>query len=307
MGEAVHVIDVAPRDGFQAVSTWIPTKNKICIIQALIEANFQRIEAGAFVNPAAIPQMADTAIVHETVRAALIAGKKLRLSALVPNLRGAEDALASDITDLVYVVSASETHNNANVRRPVQASLDELQSVIKLLENRADPKLRVNIATAFDCPYEGRVGVEAVKDIIHPVAASGMAVEVALCDTTGRAFPDQVASVFRRCFEAFSNPSLDWCFHGHDTYGLGLSNALSAYEAGVRIFDAAAAGLGGCPFAPGASGNTASEDLVFMFHNMGIDTGINLGKLLDVADMIAELPDMDTGGHVRHLPRKRVL
>ena len=301
--EPVEIVDVAPRDGFQAISTWIPTETKTRTVHNLLAAGVRRVEVGAFVSPKAIPQMADTAEVHLAVERE--AG--VRLSTLVPNQQGAENAFGAGITDLVYVLSVSESHNQSNVRRPVQASLDELRQVIVRGRDQAGFKLRANIATAFDCPYEGRIEIDAVSRIIEPIAMAGIPVEFGICDTTGRAFPDQVAALFEHCLENFASSELNWCFHGHDTYGLGIANALYAYEAGVRVFDAAAAGLGGCPFAPGASGNTATEDLVFTFHNMGIDTGIDLEKLMDAATEVATISGADTGGHVRQLPRVRIV
>ena len=301
--EPVEIVDVAPRDGFQAISTWISTEIKTRTIHNLLAAGLRRVEVGAFVSPKAIPQMADTAQVHHAVDR----DAGVRLSTLVPNQQGAENAFRAGITDLVYVLSVSESHNKSNVRRPVQASLDDLLEVIARGRDQAGFRLRANIATAFDCPYEGRIEVDAVSRIIEPIAAAGIPVEFGICDTTGRAFPDQVAALFEHCHENFSSSELNWCFHGHDTYGLGIANALYAYEAGVRVFDAAAAGLGGCPFAPGASGNTATEDLVFTFHNMGINTGTDLEKLMEAAAEIATLSGADTGGHVRQLPRARII
>ncbi len=146
-----------------------------------------------------------------------------------------------------------------------------------------------------------------MRDIVKHIADLDVAVEFGLCDTTGRAFPDHVGDLCGELMESYkSGASIGWAFHGHDTFGLGVANALYAYNAGIRIFDAAAAGLGGCPFAPGASGNTASEDLVFAFENMGIATGLDLGRLLDAATLIETLPGADTGGHVRSLPRSRI-
>ena len=168
-------------------------------------------------------------------------------------------------------------------------------------------KLRVNAATSFDCPFEGRIDEDAVYRCIEQVLAFDYPVEIGLCDTTGRALPDHVAGLCAGAIERFSGGVANWAYHGHDTFGLGVANALYAYDAGVRVFDASVAGLGGCPFAPGATGNTASEDLVFTFEHMGIDTGVDLAKLLDVAEEVAALPDTDTGGHIRIVPRKRVL
>ncbi len=306
MKESVQIVEVAPRDGFQAVKTPIPTDRKIAVTRALMAAGFKRLEVGAFVSPKAIPQMADTQDVHAAL-AADIKAASLRLSTLVPNAIGAKNALQTGIADLVFVLSASESHNQSNVKRPVAESLGELEKIVEMGKQTSGFRLRVNIATVFDCPYEGRVPEQAVLDIIEQTLALGVPVEFGLCDTTGRAFPDHVADLCGQVVDQYKADSqIGWAFHGHDTYGLGVANALFAYGAGVRVFDAAAAGLGGCPFAPGASGNTASEDLVFTFENMGVATGVDLSKLLDATVLIEQLPGVDTGGHVRQLPRKRV-
>ncbi|WNK00668.1 hydroxymethylglutaryl-CoA lyase [Thalassospiraceae bacterium LMO-JJ14] len=301
--EAVILCDVAPRDGFQVVPTWIPTETKVRIIEGLAAAGMKRIEAGAFVSPKHVPQMADTAEVHATVKVPA----DVALTTLVPNLRGAENALAAGVADIGYVFSVSESHNKSNVRRPVAASIAELGEVIQAGRDHDGFKLRVNAATSFDCPFEGRVPEDDVYRAIEQVLAFGYPVEIGLCDTTGRALPDHVGALCAGAIERFSDGVVGWAYHGHDTFGLGVANALYAYEAGVRVFDASVAGLGGCPFAPGATGNTASEDLVFTFEHMGIATGIDLAKLLDVAEEVAALPDTDTGGHIRIVPRARVL
>ena len=250
--------------------------------------------------------MKDTAEIHKTL-APKHASKDIRLSTLVPNAIGGKSALQAGVCDLVFVLSASESHNNSNVRRNVAESLVELQEIVKAGRDVDDFQLRVNIATVFDCPYEGRTPEKAVLDIIEQILAMDTPVEFGLCDTTGRGLPDHVAGLCGELVDRYqSDTQSDWAFHGHDTYGLGVANALYAYDAGIRIFDTAAAGLGGCPFAPGASGNTASEDLVFTFENMGISTGVDLDKLLDAAALIDALPEVDTGGHVRFLPRSRI-
>jgi hydroxymethylglutaryl-CoA lyase len=301
--ERVEIVDVAPRDGFQAVGPWIPTETKVAVVEGLLAAGVRRIETGAFVSPKAIPQMADTAEVHAAVKRP----EGTRLCALVPNETGVRRALEAGITDLVYVFSVTESHNQGNVRRPVADSLAELERVFELGRDVEGFQLRVNVATAFDCPFEGRVPSAAVLACLDKVTAQGFPMEIGLCDTTGRAFPDQVADLFDRAQRAYDGAGCTWAFHGHDTFGLGVSNALYAYQAGVRVFDAAAAGLGGCPFAPGATGNTASEDLVFTFQNMGVETGIDLERLLAVAEDIAVLPQAATGGHIRTVPRARAL
>jgi len=299
----VNICDVAPRDGFQVVKTRIPTETKVAVVEGLAHAGLKHIETGAFVSPKHVPQMADTVDVHKAARV----GDDVRLTALVPNLRGAANAFAAGIGDIAYVFSASESHNASNVRRPIEASVAEFGEVIAMGKQRDDFKLRVNIATVFDCPFEGRVDEDAVYRAIESVLAFGQTLTLGLCDTTGRAIPDHVAGVCHGALARFGQDNLDWVFHGHDTFGLGVANALYAYDAGVRGFDASVAGLGGCPFAPGATGNTATEDLVFTFTNMGIATGIDLAALLDVAKIVGALPDTDTGGHIRFVPRARAL
>lgn len=303
MTDTVEICDVAPRDGFQVVKTWIPTETKITVVEALIGAGVKRIETGAFVSPKHVPQMSDTVEVHQKANVP----DDVRLSVLVPNLRGALDALANGVTDIVYVYSVSESHNKSNVRRPVAASIAELGDLIEQSKDVEGFKLRVNLATVFDCPFEGRVAEDDVMRGMEQVIGFGVPLEFGLCDTTGRAIPDHVAGVCEAAITRFGSDDIGWAYHGHDTFGLGVANALYAYQAGIRVFDSAAAGLGGCPFAPGATGNTATEDLVFTFENMGIDTGIDLAKLLDAAEMVAGIPDADTGGHIRVVPRERAL
>jgi hydroxymethylglutaryl-CoA lyase len=304
--EPVQIVEVAPRDGFQAVKPFIPTHTKIAVVEALMEAEYRRLEVGAFVSPKAIPQMADTAKIH-AVFAVKSSTRPVRLSTLVPNAIGGQMALDAGVRDLVFVLSASESHNHSNVRRTIAESQEELEIIVTAGRQIDGFQLRVNIATVFDCPYEGRTPEKAVLDIIEHTLEMGIPIEFGLCDTTGRGFPDHVATLCGELVDKHkADTSVAWAFHGHDTYGLGVANALSAYNAGIRIFDAAAAGLGGCPFAPGASGNTASEDLVFTFENMGISTGVDLNKLLDATALIDSLPDVDTGGHVRLLPRLRI-
>jgi len=304
--DPVQIVEVAPRDGFQAVKRFIPTPTKIAVVEALMEAKYRRLEVGAFVSPKAIPQMADTAKIH-AVFAAKSPSRAICLSTLVPNAIGGQMALDAGVRDLVFVLSASESHNQSNVRRTIAESQEELEIIVAAGRQLDGFKLRVNIATVFDCPYEGRTPEKAVLDIIEHTLEMDIPVEFGLCDTTGRGFPDHVATLCDELVDQHKfDTSVAWAFHGHDTYGLGVANALFAYEAGIRVFDAAAAGLGGCPFAPGASGNTASEDLVFTFENMGISTGVDLNKLLDATALIDALPDIDTGGHVRLLPRLRI-
>ncbi|NKC12808.1 MAG: hydroxymethylglutaryl-CoA lyase [Gammaproteobacteria bacterium] len=311
---AVEIVDVAPRDGFQSVKPYIPTPAKAEIVRALLNAGVKRVETGSFVSPKAVPQLADTAEVHQTLGPSTSGpAKNYRLPALIANARGGARALAAGVSDLVYVFSVSETHNRANVRKSVAESVEELKQVIHTHRGTPGFRLRVNVATAFDCPYAGRIDAAAVMPWLDAVMELARdepdgAFEFGICDTTGRAFPDQVGALFEQAITTFgTGETVAWAFHGHDTFGLGVANALAAHGAGVRVFDAAAAGLGGCPFAPGATGNTATEDLVFTFENMGITTGIDIERLLAVADTIAALPGARVGGHLRGVPRQRVL
>lgn len=300
----VEIVEVAPRDGFQSIREPLPTDEKIRCIQALVEAGITRLEIGSFVSPKAIPQMADTG---ELV-AAFADQPALRLSALVPNLKGAVLALSHGIREVVYVVSVSETHNRRNVRRSVDESLADLGRVIERLRETDGTRLRLDLGTSFDCPFEGTIGWHQVDRVLGEALelAGELPLEVALCDTTGRATPYQVADHVTHLRERHAGPGLDWGFHGHDTYGMGVANALFALHHGATAVDTACAGLGGCPFAPGATGNTATEDLLYALQGGGVATGIDLPRLLEAADHIAALPGGQTASHLRQVPRERV-
>jgi len=298
----VQLTEVAPRDGFQSIAELVPTRTKIELIRELIASGFERVEIGSFVSPRAIPQMADTGDIAEYFKDR----SDLRLSALVPNAKGAERALRREVGELVYVVSASEAHNLSNVHRSIERSLQELVEIVRMRDADRAFRMRVDVATAFDCPFEGTVPLDQVRSVVERIAEIAGTVEIALCDTTGRANPYGVEERFRALMAA-AGTGIDWAYHGHDTFGMGVANALFAFRAGVRTFDASAAGLGGCPFAPGATGNTATEDLVFAFEGGGIDTGIDMASLLDVADRIAGLEGASLGGHLRRVPRDRAI
>jgi hydroxymethylglutaryl-CoA lyase len=292
MTTAVEIVEVAPRDGFQPIGPWIPTETKITFLQRLAAAGLRRIEIGSFVSATAIPQLRDTAKL--IAAAARIPG--LRPQVLVPTARRGRDAVAAGARFLVYVLSASEAHNRSNVRRSVAESVEDYARLLDGLP--AGTELRINLATAFDCPFEGRMPVGPVLDLLGRLTALRPDVEICLCDTTGRATPDHVAQLAAAAMA--SRPQVaTWAYHAHDTYGLGLATTYAAYREGVRVFDAAAGGLGGCPFAPGATGNVATEDVVWMFERMGIGTGVDLGALLPVAQDAAALPGASAGGRAR--------
>jgi hydroxymethylglutaryl-CoA lyase len=287
----VEIVEVGPRDGFQPIGPFIPTEQKLAIIRGCAEAGLRRIEAGAFVGTAAVPQMADA----EEILAGTAVLPGVEAQMLVPNPRHARRALQAGARHLVYVISVSEPHNRSNVRRSVAESVEDF---IGLLPELQGIRLRMNIATAFDCPFVGRVDPEATMALVGQLAVLRPDAEFCLCDTTGRADPAHVAQLHKACAETFPSVA-GWAFHGHDTYGLGLANVQAAYAVGVRVFDAAVAGLGGCPFAPGATGNVATEDVAWMFARMGIGTGIDLDSLLEVAATAAVIPGGLPGGRVR--------
>ena len=290
--QAVEIVEVGPRDGFQSIGPLIETAAKISMIEQLYQAGIRRMETTSFVSPKAVAQLADAA---EIVQAA--AGLPgLDAQVLVPTARYAEQAVAAGAQHLCAVLSVSERHNLGNVRRTPMESVEDYGRMIASLP--AGIKMRLNVATEFDCPHDGRIATDAVLKLLDPLVAIAADVEIALCDTTGRADPVQVRELFGLARDKFPQVRA-WAFHGHDTYGLGSANALAAWDAGIRVFDASISGLGGCPFAPGATGNVATEDLVWMFEHMGVSTGIDLERLLLPASSAAELPGAQIGGRVR--------
>jgi len=299
---SVAIVEVAPRDGFQVVKPLIPTPRKIQIIEALAGCGFERMEIGAFVSPKAIPQMADIGEILTKARLP----NALRRQVLVPNRKGLEQAIAAGAREVGWVVSVSESHNRSNVRRSVEESFADFEAAWAEL-GREVSFLRFNLATSFDCPFEGRTREENVIGAVERLLATVPRLEIGIADTTGRAAPNHVRALLGTLIPRFASEAVTFCFHGHDTYGLGVANAIAAYEAGVRVIDGAAAGLGGCPFAPGASGNTATEDLVFAFEHMGVTTGIDLAKLLGAADLAATVAPEQSSGRLRGVPRKRAL
>lgn len=301
--QTVDIVEVAPRDGFQAVKPFISTETKLSLIEELAACGFPRMEIGSFVSPKAIPQLADTGEILK--RAKLPKG--LRLQVLVPNARGLEAAMAAGVGEVAWVISVSESHNRNNVRRTVDESFRDFEAAWGSLAGRERPKLRLGLSTCFDCPFEGRIPEDAVVRLVERTVAAAPDVEIGICDTTGRAAPDHVGTLFGRLVPRFGSERVTFAYHGHDTYNLGVANAIEAYRQGVRVIDGAAGGLGGCPFAPGASGNTASEDLVFAFEHMGVKTGVDLSRLLAAADRVVEVAPDQASGRLRVVPRRRAL
>lgn len=275
----IRVTDITARDGFQNIKEWIPTEVKIEIIDALAAAGVTKMEATSFVSPKAIPQMADAAAIIAHMREKL---PLVKLVALAPNLRGAENAARAGVPEISYIISASPAHNKANINRTHEESLNDLESI-----TRTFPALTVNLSMSavFGCPFDGEISIKQVVWLLEESVKRGAA-SVSLCDTIGVGNPVQVKAVVAAVREVF--PTLPMALHLHDTHGMGLANTFAALEMGVDTFETAAGGLGGCPFAPGAAGNTSTEDMVNMMHRMGITTGVDLEKLLRAVAIVKE-------------------
>ncbi len=286
----IRITEVGPRDGFQNVKTFIPTEDKIAIIEGLIESGLTTLEITSFVSPKAIPQMADAAKICDAILAKY--DGKIQASALVPNFRGAQLALDAGIREATCVISVTEAHNKANVNRTHEESLQELA---KIKEGLPGLKMRVDLATVFACPFDGWVQPEAVAALVTRIKGVGID-KIVLCDTIGVATPDRVYGLSKYILNHF--PDMDFSLHLHDTRGVGLANTIAGIQAGMTSFETSVGGLGGCPFAPGAAGNTATEDVVNLLKDMGVKTGVDLTKLLSVVKLVGEKVDADLSSHM---------
>ncbi|MDE1198029.1 MAG: hydroxymethylglutaryl-CoA lyase [Pseudomonas sp.] len=288
--ERLIVQEVSPRDGLQIEPTWVETADKIALIDQLSLAGFSRIEAGSFVSPKAIPALRDGDEVFRGIQR----HPGVIYVALIPNLKGAQRAIDAGADELNLVMSASQTHNLANMRMRCEQSLTAFADVVSFAAGSA-VSLNGSIATTFGCPFEGKIDEDRVLQIVDAYLELGMK-GISLADTTGMANPRQVHRLVQRVLTRI--PASALTLHFHNTRGLGLSNVLAAYEAGARRFDASLGGLGGCPFAPGASGNICTEDLVNMCEEMGIDTGIDLPHLLTMSRRLPALLGHEMPGQV---------
>ncbi len=292
MPKHVVVTDVVTRDGFQDEDRIIPTEHKVRVIDGLVHAGVTSIEVTAFVHPKVVPQMADAGEVMARIRR----DSSVTFSALVPNLTGAKRALAAGVNEIRLIVSASESHNRANLNRTITESLLQLKEAVEHIRAH-DPQVRVafGIATAFGCPFEGRVPIERLYWVIDQIVAMGITA-IGLADTTGMANPVQVRQTVAAVKERF--PTVEFGLHFHNTRGMGLANAFAGLQVGVSRFDSSLGGIGGCPFAPGATGNISTEDLVHMLHEMGIETGIDLDRLIAEGRRLRDFVDHDLESHV---------
>jgi len=276
----LSVREVGPRDGLQNEDP-VSTQDKVELIDELGRTGLTRIEAVSFVHPRAVPQMADA----DQVWASIARPVGVRYSALVPNVRGAQRALAAGVHELEVVVSASDTHNRANVGRSTEQSLAEIEQLVALAHDRG-ASVQAIVATAWGCPYEGEVPLERVLWVAGRALAAG-ADGLSYGDTTGMATPGRVTRLVGQT--RLAHPEVALNLHFHNTRGTALANVLAALQLGVADFDASVGGLGGCPYAPGASGNVATEELVHMVEDMGVDTGVDLDALLAVAARAEEM------------------
>lgn len=293
MGRKIEIVEVGPRDGFQNLCDYIPTEDKLRFIDGLAEAGIKHIQITSFVSPKAIPQMRDAA---EVAKESLAKHPDLNLFALVPNLRGAQAAKEAGLKKVSNVISLSESHNKANIRRTHDESFTELD---KILDSAGDMKVSIDVATAFGCPFEGKFPLNKLMDFLGRAHNKGIR-EFTLCDTTGMANPTQVREVVSAVKQAF--PDTVFQAHIHDTRNMGMVNTLAAIEAGIDHVQSTLGGLGGCPFAPGASGNTATEDLVNMLNEMGFETGVDQEKLVKLAKEEHEKIPGIYSGHLLTIP-----
>ncbi|RCV86742.1 hydroxymethylglutaryl-CoA lyase [Billgrantia montanilacus] len=286
----LQINEVAPRDGLQIEAGFVATEEKIRLIDALSATGLARIEATSFTSPKAIPQLRDAEEVVRGIRRREGVG----ITVLVPNLRGCERALSCGVDEINLVMSSSDSHGQTNLRMTPAQSLERFAAILEATSG-SDVFVNASLSTAFGCPFEGEVPPARVLELIGELIDIGVE-GITLCDTTGMANPAQVGSLCKDVLARW--PDTPFTLHFHNTRGMGLANALAAWQAGVTRFDASLGGLGGCPYAPGATGNVCTEDLVHMFEQMGVDTGVDLEALLAVSATLPALVGHETPGQV---------
>lgn len=293
--ESVTVVEVGPRDGFQMEKNFIETERKVEIINALIGTGIKRIEATSFISPKAIPQMRDAL---EVVRK-MVRPKDTFVEALVPNPKGAEGALEAGVDGIRLFLSASEAHNRKNVNRSIEESLAGFEEIMRVVGGKIP--VSGDIAVAFGCPFEGDIPLDRLTRIAQRMLDLGLR-SITLGDTTGMATPP----IVRKTCEALrkAHPGLDLGLHFHNTRGIGVVNVYEALHLGLTTFESSIGGLGGCPFAPGATGNVCTEDMVYLFQELGIQTGISLADLVNVAKRVEHVLGRVLPGQVMKAGRR---
>jgi len=287
MQKVIRVVEVAPRDGLQNEETSVPTSIKAELIDRLSTAGIAHIEATSFVSPKWVPQLADAAEVMRQITRK----PGTVYSALVPNAKGFESALAANVDEVVIFTAASETFSQKNINCSIAESFDRFAPVA-LAAKEHHLRLRGSISCALGCPYQGEVPVAAVADVVRRLRDLGCD-EIDIADTIGVGTANQVKEVIRAAAQEFSIDRL--AGHYHDTYGQALANSLASLEVGLSIFHSSVAGLGGCPFAPGATGNVATEDLLYLLHGLGLPTGIDLDEVVRTGDFISRAIGRENG------------
>ncbi|GAW93938.1 hydroxymethylglutaryl-CoA lyase [Calderihabitans maritimus] len=291
--QQVIIREVGPRDGLQLEKEFIPTVRKLGLIRRLVEAGIRFIEVTSFVNPRLVPQMADA----EQVMQGLAAGSGITYSALILNERGMKRAIEAGVREIQAVISASEEHNQKNTGMSIADSLSQIEKTTVLGQENG-VTVRAAIAVAFGCPFSGMVREEQVFSLVGKLVEIGIR-SVTLADTVGVANPRQVYDMMQKLKEKY--PAVEWCLHLHDTRGMGLANVLAGLQTGVVMYEASIGGLGGCPVITDAPGNIATEDLVYMLEEMGIDTGINLRELIRAVRFAEEMVGRRVGSRLSSL------
>lgn len=293
----VTIIDVSPRDGLQNDPRMVSVEQKAELVNKLVAAGIQKVEVTSFVHPLKVPQMADA----NEVLQALTDNAELEAIALIPNLKGYERAREHRLSEVNWVSAATETFNEKNIGMTIEDNMFQFLQVLEKAKNDGI-KTTFSVAVSFGCPYEGDVDEENVLQIVRRIKEAAVD-RIGIADTIGIATPDHVERLMKKVLAIAGDTPV--AIHLHDTRGLGVANAYAAYQAGVRIFETSASGIGGCPFAPGAAGNLATEDLVYLFERMNISTGVDFHKLLGVADYAASLSTKNPLGRIRHVEKQR--
>lgn len=280
----VTIVEVGPRDGLQNESKLIDTKDKVILIEKLVESGIKNIEITSFVHPQWTPQLADSFEVATTIKK----NDAVNYLALVPNLKGAEKAVMANMKEIAVFMSSSESHNKKNLNRSMDESFEILKETVKFAKEN-NLKVRGYLSTVFGCPYEGLIDVEKLKIIVKKLLSFGL-YQISLGDTIGSANPKQVKNILNEIFKVVDSKK-QLALHFHDTRGLALANVVVGLEMGIETFDSSIGGMGGCPYAIGATGNVSTEDLVNMLHSMDIETGINLEKLVESTYFMEKILD----------------
>ena len=287
----VRIIDVSPRDGLQIDPRIASLEEKVELVRKLVVAGIHQVEVTSFVRPDKVPQMADA----EELMKALAEERDLSAIVLIPNLKGFERVSPYKPYEVNWVSAATEGFNEKNIGTSIEINMQNFRELVKVAKVQS-VQCCFSVAVSFGCPYEGDVDPQAVLDLVKLAKEAG-ADRISIADTIGIAVPSQVANLMPEVLKCAGDTPV--ALHLHDTHGLGLANAYAGYEAGVRIFETAVSGIGGCPFAPGAAGNLATEDLVYMFERMGIDTGVDFERVLEAANYAASLSTKEPLGRIR--------